>query len=305
MRNIAKHKWVRHGMAFCLLFVVISSRFCVVSSAAVKGSCYIASVSRTYRHPVTGEIADSGSNEEIGQPMVESVGGEQALIEKTEDGSVYATVRIYMTDNISNVQFCTQPGGGTSWDAVSAEVMQENIGGTYCRDYRFLIPGEDAVIKAGLFITPMGREVLFFLSFSGLQEGNTDFVVSVDTAIADTSAVETAAEDSQAVPESVDQQEEKQQVQANESSGEKTSVPVSDGARALIAAAQGLTLSDESVLAAAESDPEPEEDKESEWIQALPWEFVWQCILMMTLPALITGCVLAGIRILFGRRGVK
>ena len=147
--------------------------------AAETGTAYVATATAYYKHPVTGTVEDAGNNEGLGQSMTESVLHSKALIEKTDSGKLYATVRIFLTDNIENVKFWTQSRGASSFQSVSATLMQENIGGVYCSDYRFQIPAENAVVKASFYVTPMGRDVIFYLDFSNLKEGSSDFIVSV------------------------------------------------------------------------------------------------------------------------------
>ncbi len=147
---------------------------------AEAGSAYMAAATPYYKHPVTGEIEDPGNNEGIGQGMTESVLNPTALIEKTAEGKLYATVRFYLAEHISDVEFWTQDRGSADWNSVSYAIMQENLGGDYCTDYRLEIPAEDAVVKSSFFVTPMGRKVIFYMDFSELEKGSADFVVSVD-----------------------------------------------------------------------------------------------------------------------------
>jgi len=266
---------------------------------AANGSAYTASVTANYQNPSTGEIEDPGNNVELGQSMVSSVVGSTALIEKEESGDVYATARIFMMDNISSVRFFTQQSEGTEWSEPQAVKMQDNAGGDNSSDYRFLVPDENTVVKASLYVTPMGRDVIFFFQFSGLQEGNGDFVVSVTQ----------SEEINEVMP--VEEESVSEVPNVGESNTEQTteSVAASDtikpDAKQLIENTKGLTLSDDSLLGESSLEEVMETEtvngKEINTIAPLPWELVWQCILIMTLPALIIGVVLGVLKIVIIR----
>lgn len=53
-----------------------------------------------YAHPVTGAIEDPGNNPGIGQGMTENVLSPQALVETTDDGRVFLSVRYNLANYI-------------------------------------------------------------------------------------------------------------------------------------------------------------------------------------------------------------
>ena len=146
--------------------------------AAATVTDYLAKATPYYKHPVTGKIEDPGNNEGLGQSMTESVLYSKALLEETSDGKTYATIRIFLTDNISKVRFWTQKNAKDSWKKASAVIMQENMNGKYCSDYRLQIPDKTAILRMRFYVTPMGRDVVFYIRFSNWKKGSGDFITS-------------------------------------------------------------------------------------------------------------------------------
>lgn len=312
---------------------------------AAEGTAYVAKATSYYKHPVTGKIEDPGNNEGLGQSMTESVLYKKALIEEMDDGSLYATVRIFLTDNINNVRIWTQKSGGSNWKKAVTKIMQENMGGEYCSDYRFAIPEKNAIMKMSFYVTPMGRDVIFFLNFSNWKKGKADFITSLKTSSSSTSrtAKKTGSVkgqssagstvSNQTAGRSVTQTSgsgqdiagngttEKQRVSADRTPGNEQAGSVgkvTEAARntspsqteeptdgeALVENAEGLTVSDESVLSdpgedvlateAADTGQEEgmtdtgSEQKQSETVKfSLSWVLVLQCILIITVPSLL------------------
>lgn len=321
-----------------LLALIVCINIKEVPRASELGTAYLAKATSYYKHPITGVIEDAGNNEGLGQSMTESVLSSSALVEKTNSGKFYATVRIFLTDNISEVKFFTQKRGETSFKSVSATLMQENMGGTYCSDYRFAIPAEDAIVKASFYVTPMGRDVIFYFDFSNLKEGSGDFIVSVKQETKSQTTNQTvekvnSEEKEQINSSSASTQEEKEESTSNkktqeetkneideqadteeksnqegkEATTEKESVAGKSPAEQLLDQTQGLVLSDTSVLDTEEGSIEnleevKETEKEAIVIPALSWTLVWQCILIITLPSLIIGGGISGILIFLKKR---
>ena len=284
---------MKYKISFLLMFVVAVAGFGnTVSAAAEGGEAYLALAHAYYKHPVTGIIEDPGNNEGIGQSMADKMLNDDALMEKTSDGKIYITLRLYLTEYISEVYFWTQERSSDNWTEASHSIMQENLGGEYCTDYRLQLPAEDAVVKCSFFVEPMGRAIIFFMDFSDSKAGSGDFVVSTES-----SGQAAAIEDS---------------TESNTAS--------SDSAEMLIASAKGLVVSDDTLLAKGEKINNAYEDSEgitegqvqsegevqtganSNIMPALSWKLVWQCILIITLPGLLVGSGLYLLMILTGRR---
>lgn len=132
----------------------------------------IAKTTPYYSHPVTGVIEDPGNNPGIGQGMTENVVSPQALVETTDDGRMFLSVRYNLANYIKNETFAVQNYGDNSFYSVPAEVTGKTA---ETRDYRFEIPSKNVIVRATFFVGPMGRDVIFYYTISDLVKGNTDF----------------------------------------------------------------------------------------------------------------------------------
>ena len=108
----------------------------------------------------------------LGQSMTESATYGRALIEVDPAGNTYATIRMQLMDNIENPQF--QVDGSP----VSATLMQEDYSSNTA-DYRFRVNSENSVVRVNMYVTAMGRDIIYYITFSGLSEGAGDFITSV------------------------------------------------------------------------------------------------------------------------------
>lgn len=160
---------------FALILVI-----CLYMSTSVSfaGEVYTANAHGHYSHPVTGLIEDPGNNPGIGEGMVANVVYGTALIEKDDDGKLYATVRYNLRENISKFTFNVQNKGASGWTEVPYQETQ-NAGST--GDFRFEVPSANCVVRATFFVGPMSRSVVFYIDFDDLQAGNTDFKALVST----------------------------------------------------------------------------------------------------------------------------
>ena len=139
-----------------------------------ENGIYLANANPSYRNPSTGAIEDSGGEGSavLGQSMTESATYGKALIEADPAGNTYATIRMQLMDNIENPQF--QVDGSP----VSATLMQEDYSSNTA-DYRFRINSENSVVRVNMYVTAMGRDIIYYITFSGLSEGAGDFITSV------------------------------------------------------------------------------------------------------------------------------
>ncbi len=153
-----------------------------VTPVHAAASVYTMTANPTYAHPVTGVIEDSGGVDsyDLGQSMTQSMLSPSAILEVDEGGNRYATVRFFMTDQISDIQFAIQDWGASDWAGTQTEITQENAGGAVSTDYRIYLSTESNVVRSTFFVGPMGRNVVFFFYFSHFTAGNnTDFIQKV------------------------------------------------------------------------------------------------------------------------------
>ena len=141
-------------------------------------------VTRTtsYAHPDTGEIVDGGSkaNEALGNSMCDGIVDDTVLIEKS-GGKTYVTLGIGLMSNIESVSFYVAKSGQTDpsqFQRVSAKKVGScQRDGDTCYHYRFELPSGTKYISPKIYVTPMGREVQFFvkLNMSSISDGRGDF----------------------------------------------------------------------------------------------------------------------------------
>ena len=299
----------RAAVIVITLLVILSVMSASYVCAAESGTAYLATATPYYKHPVTGKIEDPGQNEGIGQGMTESVlKGGKGLIEVTDSGKFYATVRYYRIDNISNVRFWAQERGSSGWSRVSARIMQENAGGQYCSDFRMRIPSQNAILRASMYVSAMGRNVVFYIGFSNLKKGSGNFIVSVSNSAGSSRAAAsknssggTSAGSSQ-TSGSVSDSSSATGLQSGTSGetaadgtvlADENSELTADGD--LLDSADGLTTSQDETAQASSSEKE-------ESLPALSWVLVLQCILIVLVPALVVGGVLMALLIYIKNR---
>lgn len=190
--NTVKQNYFKRILSVLL---AISMLFCIsiatVNVFAVSNGVYVATATPHYRHPGTGNIEDSGgeSSETLGQSMTESATHTKALVEVDASGSTYVTVRLKLMDNIQNPQFKVDGSRNGSFSSVSASLMQEDYTNNTA-DFRMKVPSEDAVIRCNMYVVPMGREVIFYITVSDLRAGSEDFITSVKVEKSTTKKVE-------------------------------------------------------------------------------------------------------------------
>lgn len=145
-----------------------------IPAYAASNGIYTATATQHYRNPLTGKIEDSGGedSEVLGQSMTESATYTKALVEVDSNGNTYITVRLKLMDNIQNPTF------KVDGNSVSASLMQEDYSANTA-DYRMKVASENSVIRCSMYVVPMGRDVIFFITVSNLNSGSGDFVTSI------------------------------------------------------------------------------------------------------------------------------
>lgn len=145
-----------------------------IPAYAASNGIYTATATPHYRNPLTGKIEDSGGedSEVLGQSMTESATDTKALVEVDSNGNTYITVRLKLMDNIQNPTFKVD---GSS---VLASLVQEDYSANTA-DYRMKVASENSVIRCSMYVVPMGRDVIFFITVSKLKSGSGDFVTSI------------------------------------------------------------------------------------------------------------------------------
>ena len=162
--------------ALCSMVVMLALMAGITSVPVLAASpgIYTATATSHYRHPTTGVIEDSGgeSSYVLGQSMTDSALNKAALVEVDSSGATWITIRLNLMDNIQSPQF--QVDGSS----VSATLMQEDYSNNTA-DYRMRVNSENSIIRCNMYVIPMGREVIFYITVGGLSAGSGDFVTSI------------------------------------------------------------------------------------------------------------------------------
>ena len=176
-----KNKVKKILCGFAAALVIMTGALAIFSETAEAATygIYTVTAKPYYAHPVTGMVEDSGQNPGIGQGMTESVLDEQALLEVDEDGNHFVTARFCLMDNIEDVSLSVQEDAESAFADLEYAVMKEDMEEA-TSDLRFAVPDENAIVRASFYVVPMGRDVLFYITFSDPVSGSGDFVTSVE-----------------------------------------------------------------------------------------------------------------------------
>lgn len=169
--------------AFALLAAfAVSSSVLVGAAHAAASAVYTASTVPSYANPVTGAIEDSAgqSNVALAESMTTGCTYPAALVEKDTAGNTFVTLRFKLADQMGAMSFWADNGGDGAFSAVEAAQMQVDSANNTA-DWRFQVPSETSNIRVSMYVTPMGRDVVYFTQLTGLVEGNTDAVPFVQT----------------------------------------------------------------------------------------------------------------------------
>lgn len=162
---------IKFLIGFCMIFL-ISTNVCKASS----GKVYTVNVNRSYRHPITGIIEDSGgeASYEIGQGMVEGAVHTVGILEKTDNDELYLTIEMSLFDYTSGHTVWVQNNADDVWYQPEAEITghgSDSNGAT--GNITIKIPHEDCILKGGMYVEAMGRDVIWYMTISNITEGNS------------------------------------------------------------------------------------------------------------------------------------
>ena len=176
--------------AAAVLIAIIAAG--AVPAQAASGNVYTCVIHPCYAHPVTGEIEDSAGagNYATGQGMVEGTVYSTGILELTDSGEYYLTVRLSLMDQTSGHSFWVQNVGDSGWSAPAVGVTgngSDNNGST--ADVCIQVPSENCIVRGSMYVEPMGRDVIFYLYPSDFTAGNTtDMTATMVTAASGTDA---------------------------------------------------------------------------------------------------------------------
>lgn len=160
------------SLLYLILYIAGSS----VRVQAESGAVYSCTINRSYGNPVTGEIEDSGgeSSYATGQGMVESAVYSQGLMEVTDSGNYYLTLRLSLLDYTSGHTFAVQNVGDSGWmDTSTAVTANGSDGNGSTADVCMQVPSENCIVRITMYVTPMGRNTVFYVYPTNYSEGNS------------------------------------------------------------------------------------------------------------------------------------
>ena len=168
------------GLLTCL--ALLGGLLTVSAAAAVSPGVYTGTVTTSYYNPDTGNVDDGGTaNAALGEGMCRSATDTTGLVEVDSDGNIWLTIRLLLQSSCKNVALYTRTGND-SYSAISYTIMAEDSGNDSI-DYRFKVTDAEVKLKGTMYVTPMGRDVMWYLwvDTSTLKAGSGDFVASVNT----------------------------------------------------------------------------------------------------------------------------
>ena len=105
---------------------------------------------------------DGGTaNAALGEGMCRSATAETGFVEVDADGNIWLTIRLLLQSNCKDIAFYTRTDYD-SYSQVSYTVTAEDVANDSI-DYRFKVSDAGAKLKCTMYVTPMGRDVLWYL----------------------------------------------------------------------------------------------------------------------------------------------
>ncbi len=146
-----------------------------------------------YKNPNTGIIEDSGGENSfaLGQSMVENMMSTVAILEEDSDGGYYLTFDFNLYNFISDIELQSQSEGETTYTDITHEVVEEQE-----ETVTLKVPVEDmdSLLRASCFVIPMGRSVVFYITYSDTFDAGvempSDTVVDTATDVMEVVGVE-------------------------------------------------------------------------------------------------------------------
>ena len=197
MKLAAKKNKILSAIMTCVLAITLMAGFPAVKAYAASGTVYSCTINRCYAHPVTGVIEDSGgeSSYATGQGMVEGCVYSNGILEVSDDGAYYLTIRMSLMDYTSGHSFQVQNVGDSGWSTPSEIGITGNgsdSNGTTA-DVCMRVPSENCIVRGEMYVEPMGRNVIFYWYPSDYSEGNnTDMNATMVTESSNGTAVESS-----------------------------------------------------------------------------------------------------------------
>lgn len=244
MKLAAKKNKILSAIMTCVLAITLMAGFPAVKAYAASGTVYSCVINRCYRHPITKVIEDSGGENSYatGQGMVEGCVYSNGILEVTDDGAYYLTIRMSLMDYTSGHSFQVQNVGDSGWSTPSEIGITGNgsdSNGTTA-DVCMRVPSENCIVRGEMYVEPMGRNVIFYLYPSDYSEGNnTDMNATMVTESSNGTAVESSGSGSSDKSSSSSKKLESSVKEAAKSNSDSSSLDTENA----VNSAEGLSLS--------------------------------------------------------------
>lgn len=213
MRKLRNKFVLKAAGALATLTFMVSVASLSVSASEYENGAYLVPTLVSYANPVTGEVADGGSNVTLGDSMSQSITESEALVEVWED-ETYVTLGLGLASNIGDTSILVETSPGSN-EFQTAELTQTGScerAGDVCNHYRFLVDSPEVLISPVLYVTPMGREVQFFiqLDMENRAEGTANFSSDIieERSARATEEAAAAAEQEKQIPKEADKGDE-------------------------------------------------------------------------------------------------
>lgn len=174
---------VSRGAVSVVTVLLLAAFLLLLPAHALEDGAYTVGRTTSYVNPDTGETVDGGTNIALGDSMCASIVEETALVEQS-NGKTYVTLGLGLMSNISEVRIQLMGADGNFRDAELTQTGSCERDGDTCNHYRFEMTGNDKYISPIIYVTPMGRDVQFFvtLDLDSAQPGTGNFVSEMLTA---------------------------------------------------------------------------------------------------------------------------
>ena len=164
MKSVKKIRKIFAGLLAALVLTVTGAGAGAVPVLAASGNVYTCVIHPCYAHPVTGVIEDSGGEASYatGQGMVDGAIYTTGILELTDSGEYYLTIRMSLMDYTSNHSFWVQNVGDSGWSSPAIGVTgngTDDNGAT--ADICMQVPSENCVVRGSMYVEPMGRDGIF------------------------------------------------------------------------------------------------------------------------------------------------
>lgn len=148
-----------------IVVAVLLTSITIKPAFAIDDGAYLIGRSTSYVNPLTGASEDGGTNITLGESMVSSIVEGQLLLEQV-NGKIYVTIGLGLASNVSNVRIKTMNSSGSFSSAGATVTGSNSANGDTVKHYRIQMNSLNDYISPILYVTPMGRDVQFFIKLN-------------------------------------------------------------------------------------------------------------------------------------------